>query len=650
MCWKVYPVVVGPLTAVVGRTVDVDNNVIPNAAVNVLDEFYAVSGTDGRFSIPNVPAAMGTLRVKGQAQVSTGFIQGKSLVVPTQANGLTDVGNVVFFGTELENRYPCLKIDSPAGADEDPDSDGQTNLIEYHNGTNLCEPNLPPGQRQTISAEFSLRNGVPVTWLEPGQYEVSSAEFSLRNGIPDTTLPSGQFEAFSTEFSVLVSGGISPLPEGQNEAYSAEFSVNNGSLSTTLPVGLSEVSSSEFSLLNGVPSSIMPAGWNEVSSAEFSLRNGDIVSSLQAGLSETFSSQFSIRTSSGQPQSLSKAVSGNGATSPDPPSPLALQGGVRDGLFVGETVTLTASAPGASSVEFLMDGTSADVRTSAPFIFTFTVPAGVPSLQIRAIGRDASGQGISSGERTFTIVGESGRSITARLRDQAGKSMSRVRASLLFNGLNAEFFDFVEPIVELPDLQGRKPAMVRAASGLALRNPERVFGFDPFGSGMAPDFAVRLRGWIQLAGTGEHSFRLRSHNGARLSIDGREVVDIPGGSTFSLERTGESTLSEGLHAIEIVYFATVSGSELILSHAEPGGPLQTVPLSMLWMEGPATEASRGGEVIFSSLPSWVNRVFIRSGESASELIPLPDGDSPSSVSLGNVVLKPRGIDFMEVIR
>lgn len=82
------------------------------------------------------------------------------------------------------------------------------------------------------------------------------------------------------------------------------------------------------------------------------------------------------------------------------------------------------------------------------------------------------------------------------------------------------------------------------------------------------NFSARWTGVLQVARPGQYFFALAADDGARLWVDGREVVDAwltPGAA-----QSGTIQLAKGPHALEIAYYQTVGDSGVSLTWASPG--------------------------------------------------------------------------------
>lgn len=107
----------------------------------------------------------------------------------------------------------------------------------------------------------------------------------------------------------------------------------------------------------------------------------------------------------------------------------------------------------------------------------------------------------------------------------------------------------------------------------ALQNQE-----DP---GDADDFSIRYSGYIQIDTEGSYTFFTSSDDGSKLFIDGTEVVDNDG-NHGTQERSGNISLTTGLHDITILFFENGGGETLNVQYQGPSLSKQNVPFSKLY--------------------------------------------------------------------
>jgi hypothetical protein len=67
-------------------------------------------------------------------------------------------------------------------------------------------------------------------------------------------------------------------------------------------------------------------------------------------------------------------------------------------------------------------------------------------------------------------------------------------------------------------------------------------------------FALEFKGLLRISKAGEYGFSLRTDDGARLWIDGKEIINRDGLRSMKNPTTGKITLSEGKHSFTLQYF------------------------------------------------------------------------------------------------
>jgi hypothetical protein len=277
--------------------------------------------------------------------------------------------------------------------------------------------------------------------------------------------------------------------------------------------------------------------------------------------------------------------------------------------FVGQTIPLIVTggangpSPGQVALSFNGVGLEPTVLAGASL---FTVPAGPESIEIRA-----SADGVDGTPLLISAVADPGRSIRGRLLAAAGSPMPRARVELRTTGLDAEYFDFKTPLTALPDLTDRKPDRAGFVSALNIVNPHGVFGNDPFGTEMMPDYAARFRGQILADTAGDYGFFLTSHAGSRLLIDGRIVVEVPYPYSSRPDTVaGAVSLTAGRHEIEVIHFEAAGSPVLRLEWEVPGGTVRQVvdPDHLIARRVWEAVSDEHGEFVISGVPSILDVV------------------------------------------
>ncbi|MBA4745836.1 MAG: hypothetical protein H2058_11320 [Muricauda sp.] len=120
----------------------------------------------------------------------------------------------------------------------------------------------------------------------------------------------------------------------------------------------------------------------------------------------------------------------------------------------------------------------------------------------------------------------------------------------------------------------------------ALQNQE-----DP---GDADDFSIRYSGYIQIDTEGSYTFFTSSDDGSKLFIDGTEVVDNDG-NHGTQERSGNISLTTGLHDITVLFFENGGGETLNVQYQGPSLSKQNVPFSKLYSNCSVGSADLDGD-------------------------------------------------------
>lgn len=113
-------------------------------------------------------------------------------------------------------------------------------------------------------------------------------------------------------------------------------------------------------------------------------------------------------------------------------------------------------------------------------------------------------------------------------------------------------------------------------------------------------FGVVFTGKLTAPKEGEYRFHLASDDGARLSVDGRKVVDNDGIHPSSPIRVGRVKLNAGPHEVRVDYFQAGGGAEIYAAWQGPG--FELTPLSVWrpanWKTG---DKPKAGET-FTGMP------------------------------------------------
>ena len=166
--------------------------------------------------------------------------------------------------------------------------------------------------------------------------------------------------------------------------------------------------------------------------------------------------------------------------------------------------------------------------------------------------------------------GEARAIATYLLREQAS-TPSHGAAPARISGLTFEYYEQSFP--ELPRFERLTATAIGSVDTFSLKAARRK-----------NDFALRFHGIITAPKSGDYKFYVESDDGARLSIDEKEVVDN-GGIHPQQERSETIKLAAGDHTIAVVYFDGGGETELKVRWKGPGIDKQEIPVSVLSHEG-----------------------------------------------------------------
>ena len=95
-------------------------------------------------------------------------------------------------------------------------------------------------------------------------------------------------------------------------------------------------------------------------------------------------------------------------------------------------------------------------------------------------------------------------------------------------------------------------------------------------------FGYQFRSQINIPEKGVYKFHIYSDDGARLFIDGQEVIDNDGSHSAG-EATGKVDLEKGFHEIRVIYFEDYMGQALEIGITGKNLPKQVLPDGMLFL-------------------------------------------------------------------
>jgi hypothetical protein len=453
--------------------------------------------------------------------------------------------------------------------------------------------------------------------------DVGSSPVAVGNRF--VVLPTPGYASSAAPVSVL---NLNPVPGAGYAISSAPVSVLNR---TFVPGSGYAISSAPVSVLNRT---FVPGSGYAISSAPVSVLNSTFVAGTGYAVNAAPVSVLNINPVPGtsyaqsvwisvlnnaagaQPARSLPALSASGvpALALDPAFLRTLPGGLQPAgpipAFVGQTIPLivTGGADGLAALTY--NGVvSAPAIPAGPALFTVPGgPAGPETIEIRA-----SADGVDGPPLLIGPVHDPGRSIHGRVLAANGAAIPRARVQLRTSGLDAEYFDSKTPLTALPDLTDRQPDREGFVSALNIVNPHGVFGNDPFGTGMMPDYAARFRGHILADSSGDYRFFLTSHAGSRLMIDGQTIAEIPLPYSFDPDTAaGTVSLTVGRHEIEVLHFEAAGPPVLRLEWQAPGGTRQVVdPGHLIARKVWEAVSDERGEFVISGVPSILDVLELR---------------------------------------
>ena len=254
-------------------------------------------------------------------------------------------------------------------------------------------------------------------------------------------------------------------------------------------------------------------------------------------------------------------------------------------LTAGSTIPITVDARNrvpVSRVDLLVNGVALSTDAVEPYRFLFTVPAGVTSLSLSAVATDTVGKTGTSAALTVPVAADALTTVQGRIVDRSTNPVGGADVTLDLHGATVEIFNFDAPLTELPSLAGRTSDRVTIASAVNLRNPNALFGADPFGFGASVSRATRITATLQAVAANTYTFMLGVNAGGRLMVNGSTVVDIPTSTGQFQQATGTIAVPPGSSvAIAILTFDN-GNPEVQLSYAAAGvDELKVAPTSEL---------------------------------------------------------------------
>ncbi len=157
----------------------------------------------------------------------------------------------------------------------------------------------------------------------------------------------------------------------------------------------------------------------------------------------------------------------------------------------------------------------------------------------------------------------------------------------LVNGLTYSYYEGTWP--DLPDFEAINPLQTGTVTNFDLNTRAR----DDF-------FAIRFLGCLAAPADGAYTFHLTADHGARLLLNGLEVV----ASAEGQETSATVNLADGMQTLELQYFERDAEEALILEWQGPGISRSAIPDDVLWVN--ETGATLGFHHVGRRVPAYDN--------------------------------------------
>lgn len=138
------------------------------------------------------------------------------------------------------------------------------------------------------------------------------------------------------------------------------------------------------------------------------------------------------------------------------------------------------------------------------------------------------------------------------------------------NGLKVEYYS--GSWKKLPEFSQLKAVKSGSSTNFTL---EKI-------SAPQDQFALVFSGKIKIEKEGIYGFSLLSNDGSQLFLDDKIVIDHNGMHGADMEKTGNITLSKGMHPIRLHYFQAGGGMFLNVKYSGPETEKQIIPATVLF--------------------------------------------------------------------
>jgi YD repeat-containing protein len=545
--------------------------------------------------------------------------------VTVTVNGVTASSGAITFTPEP---VPTIASITPAFG-----YPGQTLSGVIVQGTNLTGASFSSDGAIVQSTTINSATQATLNLLlgpDPGYYALiaqttagaSNASITANNAIY-VYFPAGENVSFQqiSVFNAYVPPGVDPLvPTGSNQITGGPLSVFNAyvpaGVDPLVPTGSNQVTASLLSVFNGYyPPGInplAPIGSNQAFEL-LSYNNTCTTNCPAASPTLRLHTPFSV--------SFAPARASRGAARiPAIPN---------NTLIAGQTIPIevTPGKPFTKFLEFDVNGVPLASSDKGVLRTLFTVPYGVGLLSFLSAGHGDNAARSASEAQQFTVAADPGRVISGHVSDPFGNPVSGAAVVWHAAGLTADYYAVNQDLDTIPNLDARQPSRTAYVSALNFPNPEQVFGRDPMGAQAGKSFAARFHGKIIADSDGQYEFLLHAHAAARLSIDGREVVETAPATGAFNEASASAALTAGAHEIEVLYYESDGASTLQLFWTRPGAPIEIVPPSALVTDSrsAATAVSKSDGSFRLSVPAFLDGVQLKLAAGEGNITPDADG-------------------------
>ncbi len=254
-------------------------------------------------------------------------------------------------------------------------------------------------------------------------------------------------------------------------------------------------------------------------------------------------------------------------------------------LTAGSTIPITIDATNrvpVARVDLKVNGVTLSTDTTAPYELMFTVPAGMSSVALSASAVNTVGNAGASETVNVAVVADALTIVQGRVVDRSTTPVGGANVSAVIRqGVSVEVFNLDAPLDAWPpSVAGRTAARRMILSAVNLRNPDFLFGLDPFGLGGAGRHLTRLTARIQTIGANVYTFTLGVNERGLLKVNGVTVVDIPASTGHFQQASAMVDVGVGSIAIEVL-LEDNGNPEVQLLYAPPGEDLEVVPTDEL---------------------------------------------------------------------